>query len=44
MKKLADSDSDDDGNALSWVQKVRKKETEKEMAEKRVCSSFSLHL
>ena len=37
VKKLADSESDDDDeSALSWVRKVRKKETEKKLAEKRV--------
>lgn len=36
VKKLADSESDDDDeSALSWVRKVRKKETEKKLAEKR---------
>ncbi|XP_028392981.1 U4/U6.U5 tri-snRNP-associated protein 1-like [Dendronephthya gigantea] len=35
VKKLADSESDNEDSALSWVKKVRKKENEKQLAIKR---------
>lgn len=35
VKRLADSDSDKDDSAMSWVKKVRKKENEKQLAAKR---------
>lgn len=35
VKRLAESDSDNDDSALSWVKKVRKKENEKQLAIKR---------
>ncbi len=35
MRRLADSESDDDDSALSWVKKVRKKDNEKQLAAKR---------
>jgi U4/U6.U5 tri-snRNP-associated protein 1 len=35
VRKLADSDSDNDDTALSWVKKVRKKENDKALAAKR---------
>lgn len=42
VKKLADSDSDDD--VKKWVSKSRKLQTEKELAEKKVCILYSLFL
>lgn len=35
VKQLAESDSDNDGSAMSWVKKVRKKETERQLAARR---------
>mgnify|MGYP002804385713 CR=1 FL=1 len=35
VRKLADSDSDNEDSALSWVKKVRKKENDKLLAAKR---------
>ncbi|CAB4014383.1 U4 tri-snRNP-associated 1-like [Paramuricea clavata] len=35
VKRLAESDSDNEDSALLWVKKVRKKETEKKLAAKR---------
>ena len=36
MKTLGESDDDDDDSALAWINKSRKIQREKEMAEKRV--------
>ena len=35
VRKLADSDSDNDDSALSWVKKIRRKENDKLLAAKR---------
>ena len=36
VKALGEADSDDDGSALSWVDKMRQKEEEKKLAQERV--------
>ena len=38
----AESDEDDDGTAASWVAKIRKKEKEKLLAEKRVSGDVEI--